>query len=71
MIKTMTGQRKTELTHRRVSWETKQSLELVTLEWKPSFNHRRMLEPIRYALPSEAEASYRQLALKTGTLVSY
>ena len=40
------------------------ALELATLEWGAWFNHHRLLEPIGYIPPAEAEANYwRQLAL--------
>ena len=38
-------------------------VELATLEWVSWFNHERLLEPIGYIPPTEAEAQYyRQLA---------
>ena len=41
-------------------------LELATLEWVSWFNHHRLLEPIGYILPAEAEDNYyRQLACQT------
>ena len=44
-------------------WKTKESVELATLEWVAWFNHHRLLEPIGYIPPAEAEANYyRQLA---------
>lgn len=40
-----------------------ESLELATLKWVHWFNHQRLLEPIGYIPPAEAEANYwRQLA---------
>jgi putative transposase len=35
-------------------------LQLATLEWVDWFNHRRLLEPIGYIPPAEAEAAYYQ-----------
>jgi transposase InsO family protein len=47
------------------------ALKLATLEWVTWFDHHRLLEPIGYIAPAEAEASYfRQLAEKTETPVS-
>lgn len=44
---------------------------LAALEWVSWFNHHRLLEPIGYIPPAEAEANYyRQLAEKTQTPVS-
>ena len=38
-------------------------MELATLQWVSWFNHHRLLEPIGYIPPAEAEANYyRQLA---------
>ena len=71
LAETINGLSKTELIHRRVPCKTKASLELATLEWVSWFNHHRLLEPIRYIPPAEAEANYfRQLAEKTETPVS-
>ena len=54
---------KAELIHRRARWKTKESVELATLEWVSWFNQHRLLEPIGYIPPAEAEANYhRQLA---------
>ena len=62
---------KAELIHRRAPWKTKESLELAALERVSWFNHHRLLEPIGYIPPAEAESNYyRQLAEKTGTPVS-
>jgi transposase InsO family protein len=48
---------------RRAPWKTRESVELATLEWVSWFNHHRLLEPIGYIPPAEAEANYyRQLA---------
>jgi hypothetical protein len=38
------------------------SVELATLEWVSWFNHHRLMEPLGYIPPAEAEANYyRQL----------
>ena len=51
--------------HRR-SWPTRESVELATLQWVSWFNHHRLLEPIGYTPPAEAEANYyRHLASQT------
>ena len=63
LAETINGLYKAELIHRRAPWKTKESLELATLEWVSWFNHDRLLEPIGYIPPAEAEANYyRQLA---------
>ena len=57
--------------HRRVPWKTNEAVELATLEWASWFNHHRLLEPIRYIAPAEAEANqYRQLASQTATVAA-
>jgi putative transposase len=71
LAETINGLYKAELIHRRAPWKTKESLELATLEWVSWFNHHRLLEPIGYIPPAEAEANhYRQLAGKTVIPVS-
>ncbi len=49
---------KAELIHRRAPWKTGEAVELATLEWVSWFNHHRLLEPIGYIPPAEAEANY-------------
>lgn len=71
LAETINGLYKTELIHRRAPWKTKESLELATLEWVSWFNNCRLLGPIGYIPPAEAEANYyRQLAQKTENPVS-
>ena len=49
--------------------ENEETPELATLEWVARFNHHRLLEPIGYIPPAEAEANYnRQLASQTATV---
>jgi transposase InsO family protein len=63
LAETVNGLYKAELIHRRAPWKTKEAVELATLEWVCWFNHVRLLEPIGYIPPAEAEANYyRQLA---------
>ena len=63
LAETINGLYKAELIHRRAPWKTKESLELATLEWVSWFNNHRLLEPIGYIPPAEAEANYyRHLA---------
>jgi len=51
---------KAELIYRRAPWKTRETVELATLEWVSWFNHHRLLEPIGYIPPAEAEAKYYQ-----------
>ena len=63
LAETINGLYKAEMIHRRAPWKTRESVELATLEWVSWFNHHRLLEPIGYIPPAEAEANYyRQLA---------
>ena len=69
LAETINGLYKAELIHRRAPWKTKESVELATLNWVHWFNHHRLLEPIGYIPPAEAEANYwRQLAGKAQTV---
>jgi len=71
LAETINGLYKAELIHRRAPWKTRESVELATLEWVHWFNHHRLLEPIGYIPPAEAEANYwRQLANETASAVS-
>jgi transposase InsO family protein len=48
-----------------------EAVELATLQWVHWFNHIRLLEPIGYIPPAEAEAHYwRQLDQKTVSAIS-
>jgi len=68
LAETVNGLYKAELIHRRAPWKTREAVELATLEWVHWFNHQRLLEPIGYIPPAEAEANYwRQLAEKDET----
>ena len=65
LAETINGLYKAELIHRRAPWKTVESLELATLEWVTWFNHQRLLEPIGYIPPAEAEDQYyRQLTMQ-------
>lgn len=70
LAETINGLYKAEVIHRR-SWPTRESVELATLEWVSWFNHHRLLGPIGYIPPAEAEANYyRQLASQTATVAT-
>ena len=70
LAETINGLYKAEVIHRR-SWPTRESVELATLEWVSWFNHHRLLGPIGYIPPAEAEANYyRQLASQTSMVVA-
>ncbi len=68
LAETINGLYKAELIHRRAPWKTKEAVELATLEWVSWFNHHRLLEPIGYIPPAEAEENFhRQLASQAAT----
>jgi putative transposase len=58
LAETINGLNKAEIIHRRGPWKTREAVELATLEWVSWFNHHRLLEPIGYIPPAEAEANY-------------
>jgi putative transposase len=58
LAETINGLYKAELIHRRAPWKTPEAVELATLEWVSWFNNHRLLEPIGYIPPAEAEANY-------------
>ncbi|WP_330540504.1 IS3 family transposase [Aeromonas hydrophila] len=71
LAETINGLYKAELIHRRAPWKTKEAVEFATLEWVSWFNHHRLLEPIGYIPPAEAEANYyRQLANQAATVMA-
>jgi putative transposase len=71
LAETINGLYKAELIHRRAPWKTKEAVELATLQWVAWFNNHRLLEPIGYIPPAEAEANYyRQLASQATEVVA-
>lgn len=71
LAETINGLYKAEIIHRRGPWKTREAVELATLEWVSWFNHHRLLEPIGYIPPAEAEANYyRQLANQATAVVT-
>ena len=69
LAETLNGLYKAEVIHRCGPWKTAEAVELATLDWVAWFNHQRLLEPIGYMPPAEAEANYyRQLAEQTLTV---
>ena len=57
LAETLHGLYKAEVIHRQ-SWKNLKAVEWATLAWVDWFNHRRLLEPISYVPPAEAEAAY-------------
>ena len=60
LAETINGLYKAEVIHRRRAWKTIESVELATLEWVAWFNHHRLMEPLGYIPPAEAEMIYYQ-----------
>lgn len=58
LAETINGLYKAEIIHRRGPWKSRESVELATLEWVSWFNHQRLMEPLGYIPPAEAEANY-------------
>lgn len=58
LAETINGLYKAEVIHRRGPWRNAEAVEYATLEWVDWFNNRRLLEPIGYVPPVEAEARY-------------
>lgn len=57
LAETINGLYKAEVIHRR-RWHSLEEVELATLNWVSWFNHQRLLEPLGYIPPAEAEANY-------------
>ena len=55
---TINGLYKAEVVHRRGPWRNLEAVEFATLEWVDWFNNRRLLEPIGFIPPAEAEERY-------------
>ena len=70
LAETINGLYKAELIHRRAPWKTKEAVELATLEWVAWFNNHRLLEPIGYIPPAEAEANYYRYLASQATAVA-
>ena len=58
LAETINGLYKAEVIHRRRPWRTFEAVEFATLEWVDWFNNRRLLEPIGFIPPAEAEERY-------------
>jgi len=55
LAETMIGLFKAEVIHRLGPWKSADAVEWETLKWVDWFNNRRLLEPIAYITPAEAE----------------
>jgi transposase InsO family protein len=62
LAETINGLYKAEIIHLKEPWKNWQTVEYATLEWVDWFNNRRLLEPIGYIPPAEAEALFYEQA---------
>lgn len=58
LAETVIGLYKTELIHRMGPWKSMAQLEWETFKWVDWFKNRRLLAPIGYVPPNEAEEKY-------------
>ena len=58
LAETVIGLFKTEVIRRLGPWRSLETVEFATLAWVDWFNHRRLLEPIGFVPPAEAEAAF-------------
>lgn len=58
LAETINGLYKTEVIRRQGPWRSLEAVEIATLTWVDWFNHRRLLEPIGFVPPAEAEAAF-------------
>ena len=58
LAETINGLYKAEVVHRRGPWRSFEAVEFATLEWVDWFNNRRLLEPLGFIPPAEAEERY-------------
>jgi putative transposase len=58
LAETVIGLFKTEVVRRQGPWRSLEAVEFATLDWVGWFNHRRLLEPIGFIPPAEAEAAF-------------
>ena len=58
LAETINGLYKAEVIHRRGPWRLCEAVEFATLEWVDWFNNRRLMQPIGYIPPAEADERY-------------
>ena len=58
LAETMIGLFKAEVIHKLGPWKSADAVEWETLKWVDWFNNRRLLAPIEYITPTEAEEAY-------------
>lgn len=60
MAESIIGLYKTEAIRRLGPWKSVDAVEIATLDWVDWYNNRRILEPIGYRAPREAETEYHE-----------
>jgi transposase InsO family protein len=68
LAETINGLYKTEIIHRCGPWRNFEAVEFATLGWVGWFNNRRLLEPIGFIPPAEAEDRYFALLNDTAVV---
>jgi putative transposase len=58
LAETINGLYKAEVIHRRGPWRSFEAVEFATLAWVDWFNNRRLLEPLGFITPADAEANH-------------
>jgi transposase InsO family protein len=58
LAETINGLYKAEVIHRRSSWRRIEDVEWATLQWVDWYNNRRLMGPLGYIPPAEAEEAY-------------
>jgi putative transposase len=58
LAETINGLYKAEVIHRRSSWRRREDVEWATLQWVDWYNNRRLMGPLGYIPPAEAEEAY-------------
>lgn len=58
LAESVIGLFKAEVIHRQGPWKSRPQIEFAVLKWVHWFNTKRLLEPIGYIPPAEAEANY-------------
>ena len=58
LAESVIGLFKAEVIHRQGPWKSRQQIEFAVLNWVHWFNTKRLLGPIGYRPPAEAEANY-------------
>ena len=65
MAESIIGLYKTEVIRRYGPWKSIDAVEIATLDWVDWYNNRRIMEPIGYRSPREAEMEYYQQRMRT------